>query len=61
MTSCRSFLMTIIFAWRPEKAGPYSCTYLQKDAPGAKPYVLLQAWNLDPEHSKATGNISFTR
>jgi exo-1,4-beta-D-glucosaminidase len=44
----------------PGETRQINCTYLNSDAQDSSPYVLVSAWNLDTDNSKAGNNAGFT-
>ena len=44
----------------PGETRNIDCSYLDKDAAGANPYILTSAWNLDTKGSRAENNAGFT-
>jgi len=45
----------------PGESRTVECRYENKDAGNNTPYILTTAWNIDPVHSKATGNAGFEK
>jgi exo-1,4-beta-D-glucosaminidase len=45
----------------PGESRTIECSYENKDAVGAKPYVVTTAWNLNTAGSKASGNAGFEK
>ena len=43
----------------PGESRTIECTYENKDAGNAKPYILINGWNVDAANSKADKNIGF--
>jgi exo-1,4-beta-D-glucosaminidase len=45
----------------PGESRSIECSYENKDAANAIPFVLVSAWNLDIDHSSAGANMGFTK
>jgi exo-1,4-beta-D-glucosaminidase len=45
----------------PGESRTIDCTYENKDAAGAKPFILTTAWNLNVAGSKVSGNAGFEK
>ena len=44
----------------PGESRTIECSYENKDAGNATPYILVSGWNLDTNNSKAGNNIGFS-
>src|SRR4029077_5337820 len=47
------------FLLAPGESRNITCSYLNKDAVNAVPYIITTAWNLDIQNSKAVKNTGF--